>query len=151
MLPSFTGTSNKKRKTTHESDGIEENDGGLLVVPQLQLFLLDFALGFHGKIPWEARLDTPASSRHVKNHVINIRESLLVLPHGTPLPSLGLNDTWRYLWRNYLSTAWDSCVVVDLSTSISNPTNLVAIWDVLKIINFGLSRQIDDGIVFKGY
>ncbi|KAH8913300.1 Pkinase-domain-containing protein, partial [Atractiella rhizophila] len=31
------------------------------------------------------------------------------------------------------------------------PNNLVAITDVLKIIDFGLSRQIGDGTVLKGY
>ncbi|KAH8920032.1 hypothetical protein BT69DRAFT_1284329 [Atractiella rhizophila] len=195
QLPSFTSTSNKKRKTAHESDGNDDdgNDGGLLAVPQVQSYLTKLGYRLESPesrsswIPWEdvstssvvaasASDGTPviikracspkeaqihqflAGISDVKNHTMNIREvlgfqdyTLVVLPHGTPLPSLSLNTSLAISLADQLVDGVGfmhshGFVHLDLK-----PNNLVVVSNVLKIIDFGLSRKAGDETILKGY
>ncbi|KAH8930689.1 hypothetical protein BT69DRAFT_1345130 [Atractiella rhizophila] len=93
-----------------------------------------------------------------KNHTMDVREvlryqdsSLLVLPRGTPLPSLCLNQSLALSLAQQLVDGVGFMHARGLVHLDLKPNNLVAISNVLKIIDFGLSRKVGDDTILKGY
>ncbi|KAH8930679.1 hypothetical protein BT69DRAFT_1234978 [Atractiella rhizophila] len=99
-----------------------------------------------------------ASTSDVRNHTMNTREilefqqdTLLVLPRGIPLPSLRLDTPLAIFLAEQLIEGVGfmhshGFVHLDLK-----PNNLVVISNLLKIIDFGLSRKVARDTVLKGY
>ncbi|KAH8924279.1 hypothetical protein BT69DRAFT_1318969 [Atractiella rhizophila] len=99
-----------------------------------------------------------ASISEVKNHTLNPLEilsfqedTLLVLPRGTPLPSIRLSPPLAISLAEQLIDGVGFMHNQGIAHLDLKPSNLVAVSNVLKIIDFGLSRKADRDTLLKGY